>query len=177
MKIFRAKVGKDNVVAEGIIDVADLFMPEDLEIKVNGVKKEKFGSSWNGVTVDAYKRYGALLSAYLSDNECVLFPEICDELINYKNSIQHYSHSYEGKDVPDVVVTPKGAILHLVAISKNGRYYQNEEDFVFAVTNHEGETITDMEDFWVGAISQDWEEDKKFAYIRPDLKDWLSQNY
>lgn len=162
----------------GNINPKDLYNPEILKIKKNGEVFTDFGSTWAGRNRDEYDELGAIISAYVSDNDAIEASFVCDELIEYKKNVQSYTHAYGGKLVPDVVLTPSGEgdRASLVAISEHNRYYTNEDLEIFIVTNHNGEVLTDYENFFTTALVQDWEQ-KKFSYIKPELEQWLKENY
>ena len=154
----------------------DLFSPEILEIKKDGVVETDFGSTWAGRNRDEYDEWGAVLSAYVSDNNAAEFNFVCDEMIEFKKCNQSYTRSHNGKLVPNIVLSPNGDKATLVAISEDSRYYTNEEMEKYFVTDHNGKTVTDYECFFTSAMVQDWEQDK-FEFIKPELKEWLAENY
>lgn len=166
--IMKVEMDEDVFVITGELNKKDFFSSYDtIFVQENGKPMFKFGK------LNQMEFFNVLLSDYLSDRDDIEFVYICDELIAYKNSIQHYSHLYKGEDVPNVVVTRYGGKLELVALSAKGyRYYENVDERLFTVTDETGEPVTDNPAYYL----QNLENEDKFLYISDDVKARLEDN-
>ena len=156
----------------GYNEADEVFEPSQLDyVLQNGNRMESFGETWAGAVMNEGDVLGMAISAYVNDDATVEVVEVCDEIRDFKEQIQSYSHEVDGRKVPDVAVTTYGDIAELVAISKTGAYYVNEESNVFLATNINGSVVTDYEAFFESAFMEDYDKGQMIF-----MTDTLRQN-
>lgn len=160
----------------------DIFDPVSLEIHKDGVKTENFGQTWIGMDLDSYAVLGYLVSVYVNDQTDVKFNQVCEEIKAYKENNQTYTHTVDGRKIPDMVVTPLGqtAKLHVLTKTKDGKdafgYYFSDD--LACVTRMNGSIATDIEEFATNSLVEDLEDDKvNVLYISDEAKQWLKDDF
>lgn len=155
--------GDDVFVITGELNHDDLFdCYDNIFVEENDKPIFSFGK------MNCVELFNSFLADYLSDKkeEGVEFVYVHDDIVNYKNKIQEYVHEYQGEKVPNLFVTRYGGKLELVAVSSKGyRYYENNDEILFVVTDENGEMVTDNPAYYL----QDLENEKNFLY----LADWV----
>jgi len=162
-KLIEYKVNGDTYVVFGEyagVD-AEVFEPAELDYVLrNGSQMESFGETWAGVSRDESDVLGRAIAAYVNDDSSIEVVEVCDQIRDFKARIQSYSHEVDGWKVPDVVVNSLGDKAELIAISKTGAYYVNEESNVFIATRNDSSLATNYEAFFESALMEDFEKDQ-----------------
>ena len=158
----------EKILIEGELNPKDFFCSYDsIFIKVNGKQEFSFGK------MNQMEFFNLLLADYLSNRQDIAFTYVCEQIKEYKNRIQKFSHEYNGEKIPSVFVNRYGGELELVAISAKGyRYYENGDEILFAVTDETGEPIaTNPADYL-----QYLESENGFSYIADHIKARLEDN-
>ncbi len=163
-------------------DSVNIFDPVELEIRKDGEKTDDFGQTWVGMDIDSYAALGYLISAYVNDETNVKFNQVNVEIELFKKNHQNYTHTVNGRQIPDMIVTPLGNVgdLHVLTKTKDGKdafgYYFGDE--VSCVTRMDGSIATDIEEFATNSLVEDLEDDKvNVLYISDEAKQWLKDDF
>ena len=158
-KLIEFKVNEDTYEVFGEYNSEDeVFEPSELDyVLKNGSRMESFGETWAGAATNESDVLGGAISVYVNDNSTVEVVYVCDEIRDYKEQIQSYSHEVDGRKIPNVAVNSYGDIAELIAVSKTGAYYVNEESNVFLATGNDGSLVTNYEAFFESSLMEDYE--------------------
>ncbi len=162
--------------------VDDIFDPLSVEVYKDYSLTMYFGQTWIGLDLDNYDALGYLISAYVNDQTDVKFNQVCEEIKAYKENNQTYTHTVNGRKIPNMIVTPKGNIgaLHVLTQTKDGKdafgYYFSDD--VSCVTRMDGSIATDIKEFAINSLVEDLEDNKvNVLYISDEAKQWLKDDF
>jgi hypothetical protein len=136
-----------------------LFDPYDVSATKNGEPAEDFGRSWAGVKREVEDTVCSAFAAYFNDDQTVKILEICEEAKAFKNQNQSYTNGYtfNGRAVPDKIITPSGDLAELTAIVENGSaYYVGTDNEASVCLYDDGSAATDIWDIFVGSFMNDF---------------------
>jgi len=156
MKIFGFKVGDD--IYELFGNIVSLDEPFELNIEratKNGVDYNSFGEAWRG-KLDANNAGESAMAAYVNDDTTVTFTYVCDEIRDFKEHFQTYTHKVGERNVPDKILTPSGKKADLYIVIKTSDedvFFCYFGDEISVITAEDGSTVTDIPEFVMGTVS------------------------
>lgn len=157
VKLISAKSDNGLFEVYGEIGKNDFFESEFM-VKVDGSQREKFGETFAGVQITAQDEGEAIIRAYINNYQGVEWLDVAPEIVQIKASV---TCNLAGDNTPDTFLCDGGHTAHLIAFSDTMNYYAgNEGRELFVVADKDNDVVTAYENFFVGAIVDDYKKKK-----------------
>jgi len=150
-----------------------LMYPEQVdEPAIDGKATSELGETWAGAKVSPLMMYQQAAAAYINDEEGIVFHNVCDEVKDWKERFQSYTHKIGDRNIPNVAVTSDGELTFLGAVSKDGSAYYGGYNVSVAL-RPDGSIMTDMEPFFLEALI-DEQKNHSFAYCSDECREYIN---
>lgn len=156
--------------------LSDLILSEKIDmVTKNSEPVEKFDKDYydREIAAAAERLFQDAVSAFINDDEQVIFHEVCSEVRNWKKQFQSYTYSTDARRIPNIAVNRWGEVAELEALSGDGNAYYGGAEATLLLSP-KGRVLTDIDAFYIESLV---DENKKHSlvYCRAYTQEYLRE--